>query len=91
MHTGQEGSILAAEYLKRNGVELACIFDEGGNIIDNESGVRAEVALAEKAPNEFVLYKDGDGGHASRPGKEQCLAILQGPPQLSKNIRCPTV
>lgn len=72
----KKGSILAAEYLKRNGVELACIFDEGGNIIDNESGVRAEVALAEKAPNEFVLYKDGNGGHASRPGKGTVLGDI---------------
>lgn len=38
--------------------------------------MRAEVALAEKAPNEFVLYKDGDGGHASRPGKGTVLGDI---------------
>jgi carboxypeptidase PM20D1 len=29
--------------------------------------------MAEKAPNEFVLYKDGAGGHASKPGRGTVL------------------
>lgn len=33
----------------------------------------ALVGMAEKAPNEFVLYKDGAGGHASKPGRGTVL------------------
>lgn len=38
----------------------------------------ALVGMAEKAPNEFVLYKDGAGGHASKPAGALCLAMWQG-------------
>lgn len=73
----KKGSILAAEYLKRNGVELACIFDEGGNIIDNESGVRAEVALAKKRRMNSSSTRTGMADMPAAPEREQCLAILQ--------------
>lgn len=70
----KKGSVLAAKYLKDHGIHLACIFDEGGNVEVTEEGkLLALIGLAEKAPNEFMLYKDGTGGHASKPGKGTVL------------------
>ena len=66
----KKGSVLTAAYLKEQGIHLACLFDEGGNVEEGREGEPplALVGMAEKAPNEFVLYKDGAGGHASKPG-----------------------
>lgn len=70
----KKGSVLAAKYLKDHGIRPACIFDEGGNVDAARDGkLLALIGLAEKAPNEFVLYKDGTGGHASKPGKGTVL------------------
>ena len=70
----KKGSVLAAKYLKDHGIRPACIFDEGGNVdAAREGKLLALIGLAEKAPNEFVLYKDGTGGHASKPGKGTVL------------------
>lgn len=71
----KKGSVLTAKYLKEKGVHLACVFDEGGNVELGEDGnpPLALVGMAEKAPNEFVLYKDGAGGHASKPGRGTVL------------------
>ena len=73
----KKGSVLAPKYLAEAGVKLGCIFDEGGNVEEaalSEKNVPiALVGLAEKAPNEYVLYKDGAGGHASKPGKGTVL------------------
>ena len=70
-----KGSVLAAAYLKEQGIHLACLFDEGGNVEEGREGEPplALVGMAEKAPNEFVLYKDGAGGHASKPGRGTVL------------------
>lgn len=71
----KKGAVLTAEYLKKQGVKLGCIFDEGSYVVPGKNGQDdvAHISLAEKAPNEFVLYKDGPGGHASRPGKSTIL------------------
>lgn len=71
----KKGSVLTAAYLKEQGVHLACLFDEGGNVEEGKEGEPplALVGMAEKAPNEFVLYKDGAGGHASKPGRGTVL------------------
>lgn len=67
-----KGAVLAARYLAAQGVTLGCVFDEGGVVVPGEalgSGAPAAfVSLAEKAPNDFVLWKNGPGGHASKPG-----------------------
>lgn len=73
----KKGSVLAAKYLEDHGVKAYCIFDEGGHVEavgyhGNERPV-ALVGLAEKAPNEYVLYKEGAGGHASKPGNGTVL------------------
>lgn len=72
-----KGSVLAGQYLAAQGVKLGCLFDEGGFITpgdENGSGADiAFVALGEKSPNDFVLYKDGPGGHASKPGAHTVL------------------
>lgn len=73
----KKGSVLAPKYLQEKGVKLGCIFDEGGYV--EEKGFHgnptpvALIGLAEKAPNEYVLYKDGAGGHASKPGRGTVL------------------
>lgn len=71
----KKGSVLTAAYLKEQGIHLACLFDEGGNVEEVRAGEPplALVGMAEKAPNEFVLYKDGAGGHASKPGRGTVL------------------
>ena len=71
----KKGSVLTAAYLKEQGIHLACLFDEGGNGEEGREGEPplALVGMAEKAPNEFVLYKDGAGGHASKPGRGTVL------------------
>lgn len=70
----RKGSVLAAKYLKEHGICPACIFDEGGNVEVTGGGkLLALIGMAEKAPNEFMLYKDGTGGHASKPGKGTVL------------------
>ncbi len=73
----KKGSVLAAQYLKSQGVKLGCIFDEGGYVeapgLHGNDTTVALVGLAEKAPNEYVLYKDGAGGHASKPGSGTVL------------------
>ncbi len=74
------GPALAAAYLKENGVRLGCLFDEGGVVKcgkDYGSAVdMAEIGIAEKAPNETVLYKTGKGGHASQPGNGTVLGDI---------------
>lgn len=71
----KKGSVLAARYLKEQGIKIGCIFDEGGNVDEGAVPV-ANVALAEKAPNEFVIYQDGAGGHASKPGRGTVLGVV---------------
>ncbi len=72
-----EGSVLAAKHLEAAGVKLGCIFDEGGYVKRGadfgETVDTAMVSLGEKAPNDIILYKDGPGGHASKPGRGTVL------------------
>lgn len=72
-----KGSILAGKYLEEAGVRIGCIFDEGGYVKRGaewgEALDTALVSLGEKSPNDFVLYKDGPGGHASKPGRGTVL------------------
>lgn len=73
----RKGSVLAGRYLADRGVRIGCIFDEGGMVQrgadSGEAQDTALVSLAEKSPNDFVLYKDGPGGHASKPGRHTVL------------------
>lgn len=72
-----KGSVLAGRYLAEQGVTLGCVFDEGGVVVRGADMGRAAdaafVSLAEKSPNDFVLWKDGPGGHASKPGAHTVL------------------
>lgn len=73
----RKGSVLAGRYLAEQGVRIGFIFDEGGVVSRGadfgQAADTALVSLAEKSPNDFVLYKDGAGGHASRPGRHTVL------------------
>lgn len=75
-----KGSKLTAAYLADKGVSLGCLFDEGGKVFcgADEGGTRdyAQVSLGEKASVDFVLYKDGKGGHAMKPGSGTLLGSV---------------
>lgn len=75
-----KGSKLTAAYLKEQGVKLGCLFDEGGKVLcgkDNGySEDLAQVSLGEKASVDFIIYKDGKGGHAMKPGKGTLLGSI---------------
>lgn len=75
-----KGAALTAKYLKDHAVKIGCIFDEGGKVFRGvdfgDSTDTARVALAEKAPNGIILYKDSVGGHASKPGKGTALGAV---------------
>ena len=66
-----KGSALTAAYLQKRGVELGCLFDEGGKVAGG-----AAVSLGEKTATDIVLYADGTGGHAARPGKGTVLGLI---------------
>lgn len=72
-----KGSVLAAKYLKEHGVQIGILFDEGGVVNcgkdSGDSCDTARVGMAEKAPCQFMLSKDGRGGHASKPGRGTVL------------------
>lgn len=75
-----KGSKLTVAFLKEHGVKLGCLFDEGGKVLcgkDNGySEDLAQVSLGEKASVNFVIYKDGKGGHAMKPGKGTLLGSI---------------
>ncbi len=66
-----KGSALTARYLRGRGISFGCLFDEGGKVDGS-----AKVSLGEKAMADIVLYADGQGGHASRPGKGTVLGRI---------------
>lgn len=75
-----KGSKLTVAFLKEHSVKLGCLFDEGGKVLcgkDNGySEDLAQVSLGEKASVNFVIYKDGKGGHAMKPGKGTLLGSI---------------
>lgn len=76
----KKGSALTAAYLKERGVHLGCIFDEGGKVKKgSDFGYTKDAAfvyMTEKAPTQFLLYKNGTGGHGSMPGKGTVLGSV---------------
>lgn len=78
--SSRKGSKLTATYLKNKGVTLGCLFDEGGKILcgkDNGYSMDlAQVSLGEKAAIDFIIYKNGKGGHAMKPGKGTLLGSI---------------
>lgn len=76
---GAEGNGVIADTLKKRGVHLDFVLDEGGAILDEPfPGVQrpvAFVAVAEKGYLSLALVAHGEGGHSSRPSHD--LAIVR--------------
>lgn len=75
-----EGAPSTVEYLKKQGVKLAYLMDEGGMIIEEPiSGVKGTygmVGVLEKGYGDVKFIARGKGGHASAPGKNTPLVRL---------------
>ncbi len=77
---GPEGAQVMAALLKERGIELECVIDEGGFIIDGAlPGITVPVALigvAEKGYVTLELSVKQDGGHSSVPPRNSAIGIL---------------
>lgn len=74
------GAPLTVEYLKKNGVRLALLLDEGGMIIEEPvagvKGIYGMVGVVEKGYGDVKFTAKGNGGHASAPKKNTPLVRL---------------
>lgn len=77
---GTGGAREIAALLKRRGVELEMVLDEGGvvgdGILPGLSGPVALVGIAEKGFVSVELSTRGDGGHSSLPPRQSAIGIL---------------
>ena len=69
-----EGADKLSDYFKSQGIELECVYDEGGKV--SEDGTLAQVGLSEKGIVELEFVATSEGGHASRPPKNSPLVRL---------------
>lgn len=78
-HSGT-GAPMTAAYLRKQGVHLRFLLDEGGMIMDDPvkgvTGTFAMVGCLEKGYGDIKLTAKGSGGHASVPVKGTPLARL---------------
>jgi carboxypeptidase PM20D1 len=77
---GGEGARAMAALLKRRGVALESVLDEGGMMLTGTvPGVAAPVALvgvAEKGMVSVELVVEGEGGHSSMPPRHTAVGVL---------------
>jgi carboxypeptidase PM20D1 len=77
---GKNGASAIASLLESRGVELACLLDEGGAVIESFlPGVETPVGvigISEKGYLSVRLTVAVDGGHSSMPPKETAIGIL---------------
>ncbi|MDD3243752.1 MAG: M20/M25/M40 family metallo-hydrolase [Eubacteriales bacterium] len=77
---GGDGAPKIVAELKRRGVELFLVCDEGGGIItDPIGGIRGNFAMVgvfEKGKANVTFTASGNGGHASAPSKNSPIARL---------------
>lgn len=75
-----EGAPLTVEYLKKQGVHLGMLLDEGGMIMEEPiAGVKGKYAMVgvlEKGYGDVKFTAKSTGGHASAPGKNTPLVRL---------------
>ncbi len=69
-----EGADRLSDFFKAQGIELECVYDEGGKV--SEDGKLAKVGLSEKGIVELEFVAVSEGGHASRPPKNSPLVRL---------------
>ncbi len=74
------GAPMTAEYLKKNGIRLALLMDEGGMILKEPvagvKGIYGMVGVVEKGYGDVKFVAKGKGGHASAPKKNTPLVRL---------------
>ncbi|MFK7895313.1 MAG: M20/M25/M40 family metallo-hydrolase [Myxococcota bacterium] len=78
---GEEGAVLVAEKLLSEGIQLEYLIGEGGFMVSDTpilSGDRlmAMVATGEKGFTTLILRARGEGGHSSRPPKNNAIIRL---------------
>lgn len=74
------GAPATVDYLKKQGVHLKLVIDEGGFLLENPlpgvKGLYAMVGVAEKSMGGLKFTAKSAGGHASVPGKNTPLVRL---------------
>lgn len=76
---GEEGARAVSRYFQDNGIFLQTVVDEGGAVIDGALPLDRPVALigiAEKGYLSLELVAKSEGGHSSRPTRDNSIAIL---------------
>jgi len=75
-----DGAPATVEYLKKQGVKLKLVLDEGGMILEEPvggvKGTYGMVGIVEKGYGDVKFTAKGKGGHASAPGKNTPLVRL---------------
>lgn len=75
-----EGAPQTVEYLKKQGIHLALLLDEGGLIVEEPvggvKGLYGMVGVVEKGYGDVKFIAKSGGGHASAPGKNTPLVRL---------------
>lgn len=76
---GDEGARAVSRYMQDNDIFLQTVVDEGGAVIDGALPLDRPVALigiAEKGYLSLELVARSEGGHSSRPTRDNAIAIL---------------
>lgn len=77
---GLHGATAIAELLEERGVQLGCLIDEGGSVLESFlPGVETPAAMIGISEKGFVSLKlsvEIDGGHSSMPAQETAIGIL---------------
>lgn len=77
---GIHGATEIAALLESRGVQLGCLLDEGGSVIESFlPGVdtpAAMIGISEKGYMSLKLTVEVDGGHSSMPAQETAIGIL---------------
>ncbi|MBQ0071906.1 MAG: M20/M25/M40 family metallo-hydrolase, partial [Spirochaetales bacterium] len=75
-----DGAPKTVEYLKKHGVHLQFLMDEGGMIVDEPMpGIKARcgmIGTVEKGTGNIRIVAHSNGGHASAPSKNSPIARL---------------
>ncbi len=77
---GRSGNMAVAELMKKRGIKLSVVMDEGGAVVTGAiPGIKRPVALigiAEKGYVTLELTASGKGGHSSQPPKNTAAGLL---------------
>ena len=76
----KKGSVLTAAYLKEQGIHLACLFDEGGNVEEGRAGEPplALVGMRKRHLTNLCFTRTELAVMPASPAGALCLAMWQG-------------